>query len=255
MKRVLLGALAAVVLPIVAIMGYAAAVFGVDEPLRGGASLGMVKTVAAGYSGAFVLPAGPGKVALVDCGVDPGAKAILAELAARRLGPEAVAAIFLTHGHRDHVSGCAKFPGAQVMAMAGEADLLEGKVAPRGPLPRFFGPGKPVRTIRFLEDEEQVKVGPLAVTAYAIPGHTAGSAAYLAEGVLFLGDSADHLRTGALAQGKWIFTDDMEQNARSLRDLAARVAPASASVRWLAFAHSGAMEGLAPLERFADGGR
>ena len=46
-----------------------------------------------------------GKVALVDSGIDDSGSAVLAELSKRSLTPDSVAAIFLTHGHHDHIAG------------------------------------------------------------------------------------------------------------------------------------------------------
>jgi glyoxylase-like metal-dependent hydrolase (beta-lactamase superfamily II) len=83
---------------------------------------------------------------------------------------------------------------------------------------------------------------------YAVPGHTKGSAAFLARGVLFMGDSAEVTTEGRLAPAKRLTSDDPALNRASLAKLAERLAPAAAEVRAIAPAHSGVLvKGLAPL--------
>src|SRR6266852_4648173 len=52
---------------------------------------------------AVVVDVGEGHVVLIDAGYDPKGAALLAELARRKVGPDAVTAIFFTHGHPDHI--------------------------------------------------------------------------------------------------------------------------------------------------------
>ncbi len=87
-------------------------------------------------------------------------------------------------------------------------------------------------------------------------GHTARSAAYLVDGVLFVGDSADaDKKSGALVPAVWLFSDDPAQNRRSLMALAKTVEPMAAQIKWMAPAHSGPMEGTAALTHFAAANR
>ena len=62
------------------------------------------------------------------------------------------------------------------------------------------------------------------VRAFLVPGHTAGSAAYLARGVLFVGDaaSADH---GGLRAARRGYSSDVALARSSLARLAAATAP------------------------------
>ncbi len=80
-----------------------------------------------------------------------------------------------------------------------------------------------------------------------MPGHTAGSAAYLADGVLFLGDSASARKDGALVPAVGLFSDDAAQNHAALKALGARLQSGGLRVDALAFAHSGPLSGLKPL--------
>jgi len=209
-----------------------------------------VRTVKESFVASYIVDAGPGKVVLVDAGIYPAAKPILAELARRHLGAEAVAAILLTHGHSDHAAGAAAFPRGAVAVLEPDVALAEGRAGSRSPLGRFVGV-KPtgVKIARVLRDGETVRIGKAVFRVFAVPGHTPGSAAFLVKGALLLGDSADALRTGKMAGAKWIFSEDLAQNHASLKALAAKLKPLQ--VKAIAFAHSGPLQGLQPLLDFA----
>lgn len=92
-------------------------------------------------------------------------------------------------------------------------------------------------------------MGNLSVRVFSLPGHSRGSAAYLVNGVLFLGDSADATKDGKLVAAKWPVTEDPAQNRASLKTLAARLKPEE--VKHLVFSHTGVLPGYAPLQAFA----
>jgi glyoxylase-like metal-dependent hydrolase (beta-lactamase superfamily II) len=194
-----------------------------------------VETVKDGFVSVFLVDAGPGKVALIDAGKDASGQAILAALARRQLTPASVVAIFLTHGHGDHTAACKIFPGAQVYALEAEVPLV----------------GDAAKIAHPLRDGEATDVGDIHVETFAVPGHTPGSAAYLARGVLFLGDSAGASKDGVVMKAVRLFSSDSTQNVSSLKSLAARLAPRAQDVRMLAFAHTGPLAGLQPLTTFA----
>jgi glyoxylase-like metal-dependent hydrolase (beta-lactamase superfamily II) len=98
-----------------------------------------------------------------------------------------------------------------------------------------------------LEDGEKVTVGNLEVTAFHIPGHTPGSAAYLAHGVLFLGDAAMINSEGQVVGPTAAFSNNAEEGVASLRRLAERLQPQAGEVQFLATAHTGGVAGLGPL--------
>ena len=238
-------------LPVAGMIALFVTMFAGNPEIPDGLELeGFARVVKDGYVGVDVLDAGPGAVVLIDSGTDPEGKILLAELRRWGLGPDAVKAIFLTHGHTDHIAGCHLFPKAEVMALQGDVGLAEARERSQAPLLRFLPtPQRQVHVTRALKDGETVEVGTLSVRVLALPGHTRGSAAYLVRGLLFLGDSADATKDGALVPAKWPVTEDGPLNRASLQALAARLAPGE--VRQLVFSHTGVLPGDAALRAFA----
>jgi glyoxylase-like metal-dependent hydrolase (beta-lactamase superfamily II) len=76
---------------------------------------------------------------------------------------------------------------------------------------------------------------------FAVPGHTAGSAAYLVNGVLMLGDAADAGSDGHVKGSPWLFSKNHAQDRASLSRLAMRLA-GEGSVQAIVFAHSGVLK-------------
>ena len=256
MKRALKVILLAVLLLVLGVGGVLAATFMGRRPITDGQTFNRVRVVTDGFSGMGVITIDSRQVALVDAGNDTSGEAILAELSRRQLGPEAVSAIFLTHGHPDHIGAVPLFPKAQVMALDAEAPLVEGRAGARGPVTRLF----PVRSTgitvtRHLNDGDVVTIGDVPVRVYAVPGHTAGSAAYVADGVLFLGDSADGGSDGALKGAPWIFSDSQPDNRASLARLEQRLVSDGVKVTAMVPSHSGAADGLGALTAFAQENR
>lgn len=213
-----------------------------------------IRVIADGFSSLAVIPISDRQVALVDAGEDQAGEAILRELLRRQMGPDAVAAILLTHGHPDHTGAIRQFPQAQVMALEAEVPLIEGRAGARGPLPRLF-PVSPtgVTVTRVLKDGDVVMLGEVPIRVYAVPGHTAGSAAYFVNGVLLVGDSAEVASDGSLQGAPWIFSDSQAENRASLVRLEQRLTADGANVMTIVPSHSGTAEGLAPLTDFARG--
>jgi len=240
-------ALVTVAVPVVLIV----VSFARTAPIKGGVDLVPgVFTVKEGFVSAFVVDLGKGRVALVDAGIDPTAKPIVAELARRGLKEDAVAAILLTHGHSDHSAGCAAFPKAPVWALEADVALAEGRAGSRSPIGRLAWPRPTgIKVGRALHDGETVRLGKTAIRVFAVPGHTPGSAAFLVHGALILGDAADSLKSGKMSAAKWIFSESVAQDRASLKALAGRLNPAE--VRVIAFSHSGPLQGLKPLLDFA----
>jgi glyoxylase-like metal-dependent hydrolase (beta-lactamase superfamily II) len=251
MKRVAIALAVVITLLVVPVGAVMASTFLGNMPLEDGVALpGGALLVKDGYVALTVLPAGEKQVALIDCGNDDTGVAVLKALERRGLGPEAVKAIFLTHGHPDHTAACHLFKNAEVMALAAEAPIAAGELRTKGPLPSMMDlpVEKRVKVTRPLTDGESVNVGPLTVKVYAVPGHTQGSAVYLAGHTLYFGDSATSRSSGQLIGAPWVFSDDQVQNRASLRALVHRLRAEGAIVEKLAFAHSGPLDGLEALE-------
>jgi glyoxylase-like metal-dependent hydrolase (beta-lactamase superfamily II) len=253
MKR-FLKILGLVVLALVAgIVVIVAVTFMGRQSITDGVEVNNVRIIKDGITSVGMFPVGDSRVGLVDAGTDAEGKAILAELARRKMGPDNVAVIFITHGHQDHTAALKKFSKAQIMALDLEVGRVEGTEGFHGPATRFM-PVSPtgVKVARALHDGETVVVGQTPVRVFATPGHTGGSASYLVNGVLFLGDAADTDSNGKLAGSPWIFSDSQANDVASLVRLDQRLVQEHVDVKALDFAHSGVRtEGLAPLTAFA----
>ena len=239
-RRVLmvLGALLLLLVGTVGAIGYST--FGGMAPIVDGQRLGEhIEIVQDSFVSVAILDIGDGHVALIDCGNDPEAQSIQAALARRGLGFADVSAVLVTHGHPDHVSGCSQFTAATFYVIAADI-VLAGALLPE---PR-----------QALTDGQIVTLGNLSVTAYALPGHTPGSAVFLVDGALFVGDSAGVSADHHLLGAPWVFSEDTAENLASLRGLGLRLADVAdvtgaADVRgapgatWLVPAHSGVLEG------------
>ena len=125
--------------------------------------------------------------ALVFDPADNGSK-IFESLANKNITP---AAIFLTHGHFDHIMGVAKLKQlskAPIYAYAKEAELLSSE-----DFNCSARTGKVVTVTPdyLLEDHETIEVAGIKIELLATPGHTAGSCCYFLEeqGILISGDT------------------------------------------------------------------
>ena len=252
MKRILKTVGVLVLAVVIGVVWLVAVTFMGRRAVEDGRQINLVRVISAGFSSLAVISISDRQVALVDAGQDQAGAAILGELLRRQMGPDAVVAILLTHGHPDHTGAIGRFPQAQVMALEAEVPLVEGRAGARGPLPRLF-PVNPtgVTVTRALRDGDVVMLGELAIRVYAVPGHTAGSAAYFVNGVLLVGDSADVASDGSLQGAPWIFSDSQAENRASLVRLEQRLIADGAKVMTIVPAHSGTADGLAPLTTFA----
>ena len=120
--------------------------------------------------------------------IDPAQPRVLEEAERLKLKIEYV---LLTHGHFDHIGGCAALQssGAKIGCLSGEEAF-----ATRRNLGREFGAKVPPFSVDFtVKDGEELILSGLHIKVLATPGHTAGSACYLAtkgdERALFTGDT------------------------------------------------------------------
>jgi hydroxyacylglutathione hydrolase len=110
--------------------------------------------------------------------IDPGdaAETVLGVLAERGL---TLRAVLVTHGHLDHIGAVrdlAERAGVEVWMARGDADDL-----------RRFGPA-PYDPEHVVSGGDTVDVAGIGFRVLDVPGHTAGSVAFAADGVAFVGD-------------------------------------------------------------------
>jgi len=166
-------------------------------------------------------------VMLFDTGMDPEARPVDGLLAALGTGRDDVHNIFLTHGHFDHVAGVGQFPKAQSYLGAGDTGLAAGDVSPDALAAQIMArvirnPG--VKVTSALRGATTIDVGDgKTVKAFPVPGHTAGSYAFLYDGVLLCGDMMI-LKEGRLEPTPTVFDAHPAENRQAIRSLKTQLA-------------------------------
>ena len=94
-----------------------------------------------------------------------------------------------------------------------------------------------VRLTHPIEDGVRIKVGDRDIEGFAVPGHTAGSAAWRVDDVLFVGDSATFGTVGEVRPAPLAFSDDTAENRASLVALGARIT--GRTIKTVVASHSG----------------
>ena len=125
-----------------------------------------------------VLITSPQGHVLIDGAGAKGAAIIAANIRALGYKLHDVKYILNSHSHSDHAGGLAelqKLTGATVLAGQDNVpSLASGKSDPADPQYGDLNPFAPVSKPRGVIDGEVIKLGPLALTAHATPGHTPG---------------------------------------------------------------------------------
>lgn len=117
--------------------------------------------------------------------IDPAQPRIADEVKRRGL---TVTHVLLTHGHFDHIGGCAALQaeGAKVGCLAKEAPLALGK----NNMADYFGGHVPPFSVDFtFGDGDILSLDGMQFLVIATPGHTAGGACFCIGDHLFTGDT------------------------------------------------------------------
>ena len=165
---------------------------------------------------------------ILDGGIPPAGKKIMAQLAAAGISAESIKRILITHAHPDHVGGIPhliKETGADLVVPIGEAAVVNGEMdVPRAPT-RFRPPKTTYTDMQAsstLNDGDTLDIlGGLQ--AIETPGHAPGHMSYWQpeRRILFTGDTIFRM-PGSKLRLPWAFlTVDMAQNIRSIKRLAA----------------------------------
>lgn len=162
----------------------------------------------------------------------------------RRIGaqPGDVRHVFLTHTHRDHIVGWRLLRHARFHLAAPETALFRGARHhadfPSSAAERLIPSARPRAgelEVREFVGDATFYLGRDTVLAFSTPGHTAGSAAYLFRGVLFVGDAVTYTPLIGFRSAKRIYTDDPGRSRSSVAALWKRVE--QYRVDWVCTAH------------------
>jgi len=161
-------------------------------------------------------------VVAIDLGWSGSRGRFVDALASLGKAPEDVEHVFVTHGHRDHIAGWPWVPDATFHMQRDEVRLFLGQELPSD---------WPSRIVERMKGTPRPAAGSVALApfgrdtvfdlgeplhAFAMPGHTPGSAAYLFRGVLFMGDAVSHMPIRSFHGAATIYSYDMEQARESL---------------------------------------
>jgi metallo-beta-lactamase class B len=116
---------------------------------------------------------------LIDAGTEQGADLIAANIRGLGFDLADVRILLHSHEHLDHVGGTARLQqlaDAQLVASAPAAEVFKtGATAGDDPQAGLHKPFPAARVDRVIKDGEEVRLGNLALTAVATPGHTPGA--------------------------------------------------------------------------------
>ena len=143
-----------------------------------------------------------------------------------------VIAVFLTHSHRDHVAAWPSVAHAPFHMATAEVELFFREAPQGGWVPRWIEtlnatdvPEPGDVEVRPFSGDTAFAFGADTVRAFVIPGHTAGSAAYLFRGTLFAGDAIGWSALTGIRSARPGYSDDPEEARRSLASLRERLKP------------------------------
>ncbi len=126
-----------------------------------------------------ILVTGDAGHVLIDSGTEKGGEVVAANIRALGFKLKDVRLLLHSHEHFDHVGGTARLQqltGATVVASAPARKVLDtGLDSPDDPQAGMHKPFAPATVGRTVADGESVRLGNIALTAMATPGHTSGA--------------------------------------------------------------------------------
>ena len=126
-----------------------------------------------------ILITDPAGDVLIDGGTEVDADLIADNVRKLGFNIRDIKYLLLSHEHFDHAGGLAKLQrltGAQLVASPGQTEVLASGVPARDdPQSGVLKPFPPAHVDRVLRNGEMIRVGNIAVTATATPGHTTGA--------------------------------------------------------------------------------
>lgn len=193
-------------------------------------SAAVVVTTAGPWSSMMYLARTDSGVIAVDLGWVGVEKKLRRGLARLGATPADVKYVFLTHAHRDHTYGWRFVRGARYVLGAAEVPFFTGGRRYRGLLPRIgdrlvsYPHPKPGEiALVALEHDSMFAFGGDTVYAFAVPGHTPGSMAYLVRGTLFGGDAINWRPWTGFRGARPEFSEDVRRSRASMDVLWARL--------------------------------
>lgn len=210
------------------------------KPLVNGQSFGPVTALVDLFTSCHLMETRDGPVLFDACWRK---EELTSRLQGRGLEPGQISTVVLTHGHADHVGGLSILNNARVLALGAEQETLRTHAKEHGDIDQV------------LVDGETLQLAERTVRVFSVPGHTPGSAAYLVEGALVIGDSGLFTGKGEYAPAPRDRSADPDQSVRSVIALSERLKLEGHEVKWMVPAHSAGAEGTAALDAFVEANR
>ena len=140
------------------------------------------------------------------------ASAAIRELGKLNVSPDDITAVFLTHTDSDHTGAIGLFKQAKVFISKQEEPMVNGGIRRSV----FLGFNKLKCPYETLEDGGSVNIDGINIKCIVTPGHTKGSACYIADGkYLFSGDNFA-VKDGKARPFTALFNMDGKEHRRSI---------------------------------------